>query len=373
MKKLKIYSNEKIIMNLQFFGSEGSGGEKTEKPTQKKRDDATKEGQVVKSNEVTTACMLVTMFFGLKIFGENIVNKLMDMFRYSFKLFESTDDFISIVYSANFIASIFGNILIIMIPIFAISFGVGLISNFVQVGWHPTLKPIKPKFSKLSPIKGIKRMFSLKSLNELIKSLLKIILILVIIYNCIKDEQQTLLLLFNMTIVQSAGYVWGLAIKIGIKVGMFYIVIAGLDYGFQKYEHEKNLKMTKQEIKEEYKMQEGNQEVKSKIKQKMREATMRRMMQDVPSADVIITNPTHFAVAVKYDANMSAAPIVVAKGTDFLAAKMKLIAADNKIQIVENKPLARTIYYTVDIGDDIPPDLYQAVAEVLAFVYNLKQ
>jgi len=163
-----------------------------------------------------------------------------------------------------------------------------------------------------------------------------------------------------------------IVLDIGIKIAMYFIIIAVLDYAYTRYKHEKNLKMSKQEVKEERKMADGNPEIKAKIRQRMREAAMRRMMQDLPKADVIITNPTHFAVAVQYDEIGASAPLVLAKGADLMAARIKEKAKENEIEIVENKPLARALYYTVEIGDEIPPELYQAVAEVLAFVFSLK-
>jgi len=163
-----------------------------------------------------------------------------------------------------------------------------------------------------------------------------------------------------------------IVLDVGIRIGMYFIIVAGIDFAYQRYKHNKDLKMTKQEVKEERKMMDGNPEIKSRIRQKMREAAMRRMMQDLPKADVVITNPTHFAVAIQYDEFSGGAPKVIAKGADLVAARIREKCKEYEIEIVENKPLARTMYYTVEIGEEIPPDLYQAVAEVLAFVFSLK-
>jgi flagellar biosynthetic protein FlhB len=176
----------------------------------------------------------------------------------------------------------------------------------------------------------------------------------------------------EMDLIQSMMYVGNIAVNMGIRIGLLFLLIAAADYPYQRYKLTKSLKMTKQEVKEEYKMVEGDPKVKAKIKQKMRQASLRRMMQEVPGADVIITNPTHYAVAIKYDKTVSIAPVVVAKGVDYMAKRIREKAVECNVEVVENKQLARTIYSTVDIGGEIPVELYQAVAEVLAFVYRLR-
>lgn len=364
----KIY----LKLDIQYFAND-EGGEKTEEPTAKKQSEARKEGQVAKSVEISTAFLFIGMFYGLKMFAKYMYGNISDVMNFSFSLLPIINEgIVQEDYIHKLIVYIFGNILITVAPIFLISMTIGIITNLVQVGWHPTSKPLQPKFSKLNPISGFKRLFSFKSLFELLKSIIKLTIISVVIYGIIKDELNRIQTLLDMEILQAAIYIGNLIVDIGLAVGMYFIFIAAADFAYQKFHHHKDLKMTKQEVKEEYKNAEGNPEIKSKIKQKMREASMRRMMNDVPKADVIITNPTHYAVALKYDREKSSAPIVVAKGEDHLAKKIKEVAKQNNIEIVENKYLARTIYATVDIGKEIPPELYQAVAEVLAFVYNLK-
>lgn len=367
-------SNPYLQYNLQFFAKEGMGGEKTEKPTPKKRREAREEGQVAKSNEVVTAASLIIVFSSLSIFLSYCYDRLRGVFQDSFKLFQfsETTDFHSRQFVSTLISDTFKEILLIVMPFMIVGLIVGIGANFIQVGWKPTMKPLKPQFNKLNPIKGFKRVFSLRAIVELFKSVLKIVIIGFIIYTSINDQFSLITNLFDYGVDEITAIMMSITSEVGVKIGGFYIVVAAIDYAYQKYKHEQELKMTKQEIKEEYKMQEGNPEVKSKIKQKMREVSMRRMMQDLPKADVIITNPTHFAVAIKYDTDVSAAPIVIAKGADLVAKRIREIAKENKIEIVENKPLARTLYYTVEIGFEIPPDLYQTVAEVLAFVYQLK-
>lgn len=368
----ELLKKDYIKINLQFFAND-EGGEKTEEPTGKKKDDARKEGQVAKSVEISTAFLFIGMFYALKLFAEYMYNKIVDVMNYSFSMFSTIKEgILENDYMQKLIVYIFGQILIIIAPMLIVSFSVGIITNLVQVGWKPTTKPLKPKFSRLNPMSGFKRLFSMKSMFELLKSIVKLTIIGVIIYNIVRNEINHIQELLNMEILQAAIYIGNLIIDIGLSVGLYFIFIAIADFAYQKFNLHKELKMTKQEVKEEYKNSEGNPEIKGKIKQKMRESSMRRMMQDVPQADVIITNPTHYAVALKYDKEKAQAPIVVAKGEDHLARKIKQVAKENNVEIVENKYLARTLYATVDIGKEIPPELYQAVAEVLAFVYNLK-
>ncbi|WP_242860842.1 flagellar biosynthesis protein FlhB [Defluviitalea phaphyphila] len=367
IKKMEI--SQKLIYNLQFFADKEG---KTEKATPRKRSKAREEGQVAKSIEINTAFLLIFMFAGLKLFGIFIYDKITIIFKNTYVLYSELDNIFNKTYILEFINNTIIQILIIVSPLFVIALIVGITTSYIQVGWHPTLKPLKPKFNKLNPIAGIKRLFSKRALIELMKAIFKVVVITIIIYNYIVDEIENIMLLIDMDLIEMVGYIGNIAINIGLRVGIFFLFIAVGDYIYQRYEHESNLKMTKEEVKEEYKMTEGNPQIKSKIKQKMKEISMRRMMEEIPKADVVITNPTHYAVAIKYDSNISSAPIVVAKGVDYLAARIKEIAGENNIEIVENKPLARMLYQTVDIGEEIPPELYQAVAEILAFVYSLK-
>lgn len=207
---------------------------------------------------------------------------------------------------------------------------------------------------------------------ELLKSIAKIGMITYICYSYLKDKWPILLKLYDVTLMQALEMVAKTVTDLGIRIAMFYMLIALADFIYQKVKFKNDMKMTKQEIKEEFKQQEGDPQIKGKIRQKMREASMRRMMQELPQADVVITNPTHYAVAIKYEPEVADAPVVIAKGEDHLAARIKEVAKENKIEIVENKPLARMLYANVEVGEAVPPELYQAVAEVLAFVYHLQ-
>ena len=275
--------------------------------------------------------------------------------------------------AAGLIASVTLKSLIIMLPFMAFGFVVTLLVSIVQVGWKVSTKPMKPELSKLNPLNGFKRIFSKDSLFELVKSILKIVIIIYIAYTSIKDNANDLFALYDLGLNQAVALVGTLIINTGIKISIVYLVIGLADFIYQKHKFNEDMKMTKQEIKDEFKNTEGNPEIKGRQRQRMREASRRRMMQDVPKADVVITNPTHFAVAIKYDAETSKAPVVLAKGEDYLAQKIKEAAREHHIEIVENKPLARMLYANVDIGQEIPPELYQAVAEILAMVYNMRE
>ncbi len=257
-------------------------------------------------------------------------------------------------------------------PLFGIAMIVGVVASYAQVGSLFTMETLKPKFSNLNPINGIKRIFSVRGLVELVKALLKITVVGVVAWQSLRDEENNIIKLMDLDLVSSAGYIFSTAIDIAIKICVIMVVIGVLDYGYQWWQYEKDLKMTKQEIKEEYKEMEGNPEIKQKIKQKQREMSMRRMLSEVPKADVVITNPTHFAIAIQYDPKKAPAPIVIAKGQDYLAQRIKDVAKANGVEIVENKPLAQALFKAVELGRQVPPDLYQAVAEILAFVYQLK-
>ncbi|MBP5745717.1 MAG: flagellar biosynthesis protein FlhB, partial [Lachnospiraceae bacterium] len=262
--------------------------------------------------------------------------------------------------------------LIILLPIFIIGYLVAFLSEYIQVQWKPTAKPLKPKLSKLNPLNGFKRIFSVNSLVELIKSIVKIFLIGYVAYSYLSDRQNDLLLLYDVSLIHAVAFIGETVINLGLRISLIFMIVAVADFAYQKFKFAKDMRMTKQEVKEEFKNQEGNPEIKGRIRQKMREASQRRMMQALPQADVVITNPTHYAVALKYDQDIAPAPFVIAKGEDYLALKIKEVAKEYNIEIVENKPLARMLYANVNIDDQVPPELYSAVADVLAYVYHIQ-
>lgn len=257
-------------------------------------------------------------------------------------------------------------------PIFVIFFLIAFIADLVQVKWKVSGKPLKPKFNRMSPVSGFKRIFSVNSLAELIKAILKIGLISYVAYQYLKNKVNQIYLLYDMSFTQALSVISNLITEMGIRISAVYCIIAAADFAYQKVKFTMDMRMTKQEVKDEYKEQEGDPQIKGKIRQKMQEVSRRRMMQNLPKADVVITNPTHYAVAIQYDLEIADAPIVLAKGADYMAKRIKEVARENEIEIVENKPLARMLYANVEVGDMIPPELYQAVADVLAYVYHLK-
>lgn len=363
-------------LNLQWFAKDGEGGEKTEPATAKKLKDAREEGKVAKSKELTAAFNLIVLFLCLKIFisyvGENLIN-IFPM------IYNSMADFVRInegALSARAVSSLFFGVIIrwllIVLPFFGFGFAITILISIVQIGWKVSTKPMKPELSKFNPINGFKRIFSKDSLFQLLLSIVKIGLIGYIAYSSLKDRVNDLLILYDLSLKQALSLVGTLIIDIGLKISLVYLIVGIADFAYQKIKFNDDMKMTKQEVKDEYKNTEGDPQIKGRQRRKMQEVSQRRMMQDVPKADVVITNPTHLAVALKYDAEVSAAPVVLAKGEDYLAQRIKEIARDNQIEIVENKPLARMLYHNVDIGAEIPPELYQAVAEVLAVVFQTR-
>lgn len=362
--------------NLQFFAAEGQGGEKTEPATAKKLEDARKEGQVAKSREIANGLELLALFLVLKFWVGIMGTQFLSVFSDIYNRIPETATFwhgympqtdTNIVFREMMLQSV-----IIMLPVLLIGMLIAFLCDVAQVGWHPTGKPMQPKFNKLNPLSGFKKMFSVNAIVELIKSLAKIGLIIYICYSYLQDKWRLLFSLYDMPLLQALQLAADTVTDLGIRISIVYMIIAFSDFIYQKVKFSHDMRMTKQEIKEEYKQQEGDPQIKGKIRQKMREVSQRRMMQDLPQADVVITNPTHYAVAIKYDTNVADAPVVIAKGADILAAKIKEVARENKIEIVENKPLARMLYANVEVGAAVPPELYQAVAEVLAFVYHLQ-
>lgn len=365
-----------LSYDLQFFAKDGPGGEKTEEPTSKKLDDARKEGQVAKSKEIANAFGLLALFLVLKLYVGTMGESFIEVFRGIYgqipKLIQMYDGMVPTAALMVLIKSVMLRMLLILAPVLLVSLVVAFVCDVVQVKWRVTTKPLKPKFSKMNPIKGFGRIFSPNSLVELLKSVAKIGIVAYVVYSYLKDRLEDVYLLYDLALNTAIGLVGEIVIDVGIRIAAVYMVLAFLDFAYQKWKFKQDMKMTKQEVKDEYKNAEGDPQIKGKQKQRMREASMRRMMQQLPEADVVITNPTHYAVAVKYDPDKYDAPYVLAKGQDYLAQRIKEIAKENDVEIVENKPLARMLYANVEIGGLVPPELYQAVAEVLAFVYHLK-
>ena len=365
-----------IKYNLQFFAEDANGAEKTEQPTAKKLNDARKEGQVAKSQEIATAFTLLALFVIIRVIypfmGTNFQTLFERVYNNIPNVARTYDGMLPIAYIRSILTNAILTMLLISAPFFIVAFIIAFLSDLVQVGFKPTGKPLQPKLSKLNPISGMKKIFSARKLFDLGKSILKLVVMGAVIFSFFTGRTESLFLLYDMPLKQAIGLMGNLIIDLGLRISAAYMVIAFIDLIYQRRKFNKDMMMTKKEVKDEYKNSEGDPQVKGAQKRRMMEASRRRMMQQLPQADVVITNPTHYAVAIKYDAEESDAPVVVAKGADYLAQKIKEIARDNKVEIVENKPLARMLYANVEVGEMVPPELYKAVAEVLAYVYHLQ-
>ena len=358
-----------IEYNLQFFAND----DKTEEPTSKKIEDTRKEGQVAKSQEISSAVALMAAFLFLRFSMSFLSGRLLEVFHTFWQNihFYANDDM-----APRTVWQLMLNVIlyffITILPALIIFLIVGFMAQKVQIKWMVTTKPLQPKLSKINPISGFKRIFSARSLINLLMSIAKVGIFGYLSYSVIKDNIGLIINAYDFSIEDNLANLFGVIFELGIKISAVYLILGVADLFYQRWKHKQDIKMTKQEVKDEYKNSEGDPAVKGQQKQRMRQASQRRMMQSVPEADVVITNPTHFAVALKYDNTLSQAPLVVAKGADYLAYKIRDIATENDIEIVENKPLARMLYSNVEVGDEIPPELYQSVAEVLAYVYRVK-
>ncbi len=360
----------RLPYNLQFFAG---GTDKTEEPTAKKLRDARNEGQVAKSKELISASGLAVFFVVLKVFSAYIGEGFQKSFYKNFGMISKfSREEMTIPAVRSILSDALQTILFICIPLFAIAILVTVVVILFQVKWKVTTKVMKPKLNKLNPASGMKKIISKEKLFDLCLEVIKIAIVSYLAYNTLKEEWKTLFILYDLKLEQAILLIGNLAIDLGLQISMVFFVIGVADLIYQKIKFRKDMRMTKQEVKDEHKNAEGDPLIKGKIRARMREASQRRMMQALPTADVVITNPTHLAAAIKYDKNTSEAPVLIAKGADYVAQKIKEIAKEHHIEIVENKPLARMLYYNVEIGDEIPPELYQMTAEVLAYVYGLK-
>lgn len=357
-----------LKLPLQFFAEEAQ--EKTEKATPRKREEVRKKGQVAKSSEVSTAFILILVFILLNFIGEWMLTRFVAIYQ-SILTYDGKGDL-----SALEVRTLFTTLSLeaatIVTPVMAMALVAGLLGNFIQIGFLFSTEPLKMKLERLNPIQGFKRILSLRSLVELVKALIKVTLIGSMVVIILMLRREEIFRMAQMELGQSLALIAKYTFQVGLAVGIVLLFLALLDYLYQRYEFEKNIRMSKQELKEEHKRTEGDPLIRSKIKERQRQMAMRRMMQEVPLADVIVTNPTHYAVALKYEAKEMSAPKVIAKGTGYVAQKIKEIAQEHDVPIVENKPLARTLYDQVEIGEEIPEHLFEIVAEILAYVYRLK-
>lgn len=351
--------------------AEDSFQERTEKATPRRREKARERGQVAKSMDLNAAAIILLGFTALFILGPQMVSQTKQLMQYTMGHAPT------IALQDPTMYKTFGDYLLmffqIMGPLFAAMVIIGFGINVMQVGFHISTKPLEPKFEKLNFIKGMKRFFELKALVQLVRDPLKLAVVAIVAFVVLQGEFEKFFLLPDMSVTQFAETIGILTLTIALKIGAAILVIAVLDFFYQRFEFEKSIRMTKQEIKDEYKDTDGNPQIKSRMRQVQREMARRRMMDDVPTADVVVTNPTHIAVALKYDSDRMDAPLVVAKGQRLIAQRIKEIAIEHGIPIYEDKPLARSLFKLCDVGDFVPASLYKAVAEVLAYIYRLNK
>jgi len=348
-----------------------SDQEKTEKATPKKRQDARRKGQVAKSQELVSVAVLLACLVVFYFGSYNMIEKMLDVMRQLFV--ESARFNIDCNNIQHFLVDFANKIFVLLFPLFLAVFSIALLVNYFQVGFVLSTESIQPKLSKINPINGFQRLFSMKSLVELIKNVFKILIVGFLVYLTIKGEIENFIPLSDQSVGEILVYIGKLAFKIVFRTCLLLIILAIFDYLYQKWEFEKNLKMSKQEVKDEFKQTEGDPIIRARIKRLQREAARKRMMASVPKADVVITNPTYLAVAIHYDQSKMSAPKVVAKGRGHVAEKIKKIATENKVAIVEDRPLAQILYKMVNVDEVIPTNLYKAVAEVMAFVYSMRR
>ncbi|MGM0471490.1 MAG: flagellar biosynthesis protein FlhB [Bacillota bacterium] len=344
-------------------------GEKTEDPTPKRRREAREEGQVARSQELSTAFTLLFGCIMLFFLMSSIINQTMEFMVKYFSQYIVME--LDPTNFHSFLVEIMFFIFQLIAPIMFTITIIGVLIGLFQTGFLFTPNVLQPDLSKLSPASGAKQIFSKRTLVEFLKSMIKVGIIGSISYSTVRDNLSDLITLSQMSLHSALDLVGSLMFSLAMKISLIMIVLGVIDYAYQKWEHEQQLKMTKQEVKEERKQTEGNPEVQKKINEKQQEIAQNRMMESVPEADVVITNPTHIAVAIQFEMDEMEAPVVVAKGKGEVAQKIKDKAKECEIEIVEEKPLARALYAEVEIDQEIPAELYQAVAEILAYVYQL--
>lgn len=353
-------------INLQLFA-----GEKTEPATPRRREEARKKGQVAKSGEVSIAVMVLVGFIVVEALGPFIAGEAKSLVVHFLQNLHEWDGTIGGLQEIFFTALRTGAI--VVLPILVILAVFSFASQALQVGFMATPESIMPKFTRINPIEGLKRIFSKRAFVELIKSVFKISIVGYMVYKQLINAVPWLIGLGFSDLRQSFLLVIDAVTNMAIRIGIFLLVLAAADYLYQRWEFEQSIRMSKQEIKEELRQTEGDPLVRSKIRQRQRQMAASRMMAAVPTADVVVTNPTHYAVALRYDAEDMHAPQVVAKGMGHVAQKIKELAQENDITVVSKPELARALYKTTEVGQEIPPDLYPAVAELLAFVYRLRR
>lgn len=345
--------------------------ERTEQASTRRREKAREEGQVARSQDMTGAFLLCVGVTTLLLIGPGMGAKLGELIRSTM----ANAPFLAKQVDQNFVG-LFSNTawqyFVIMAPIFGVIFVFAIVANIAQVGFQITPKALRVRWERLDVVKGFTKLFSIRSLVTLVRDMIKIAIIAFVAWRVLQGEQDQFFALADMSVGQMASQIGSLAAALALKIGAAFLAVALLDYVYQRWEHERSLKMSKQEVKEEHKETEGSPQVKSRIRQIQRAMLRQRMLSAVPKADVVITNPTHIAVALRYDQTEMTAPYVVAKGERLLAQRIKDIAREHNIPVIEDKPLARSLFKICEVGQMVPANLYRAVAEILAYVYKLK-
>lgn len=347
-----------------------AGGEKTEEPSAKRRTDFRKKGQVAQSKEVQTALLFTTILLFWMFYMPDFWANLSKFIASVWGNLNNFDGTPNKIYSLT--QFIIKEMALLLLPLFLLVMIVGFFSSVFQIGWLFTTQPLTPDFSKIDPINGLGRMFSMRALVDLLKSVGKVVLIGWVAYSTVIDHFEEALILVDTSPSAAILFLGRVATLILAKVCGLLILIAAIDFLYSKHEMEEKMKMTKQEVKEEFKEMEGDPYIKGQIRRIQQEMAQKRMMADVPDADVVVTNPTHLSVALKYDSKTMDAPVVIAKGADHIAMKIREIAREHEIPIMENPPVARLLH-KIDLGANIPEEMFKAIAEILAHVYSLKK
>lgn len=347
------------------------GQEKTEQATDKRREESRAKGQVAKSREIPSVAVLFACLIYFHFNAAGLLQKIMAMMSSSFR--SAGQVVITMDSAPSLLTGYIFKVFFMLLPLLALICVVALAANILQVGMLFSASALEPKLSKLNPLSGLKNLLSLKSAVELIKNIIKMSIVGFVSYQVIGDEIKNCLTLAERSVWGILIYMGKISFKILVTTCWVLVLLALLDYLYQRWEHEKGLRMSRQEIKDEFKNTDGNPTIKARIRRLQREMARKRMMAAVPTADVIITNPTHLAVALKYEQGKQSAPCVVAKGADLVAEKIRAVARASNVPIVEDKPLAQVLYKMVKVEDSIPENLYRSVAEVLAYVYRLRQ
>ncbi len=344
-------------------------GDKTEAPTPRRLQEAREKGQVAKSQDLSAAVGLLMGLILLNFYGNAILDNWLKLMRQCLTLdMAATDGMMVLDLTWRMAARYVAPILLPLMLLFVVA---AILVNVFQVGFMLVTEPLKPSFDKISPISGFKRLFSVRSAVRFAMSLAKVVIISIVAYLTIADYMPELVGMTGLSFVQVIGLGGHLMLILGLRMALVLFILALIDYGFQRYKHTQDLKMTKEEVKEELKRMEGDATMRQRRREVARQLARQRMSQAVPKADVIITNPTHLAIALKYTSEEMPAPKVIARGADYMATRIREIAAEHGIPIIERKPLAQALYKSCEVGDYVPPDLYKAVAEVLAYVYEL--